>query len=225
MRKKEMSVKTLNELHQKLDEQIELQKKNWKSFVYAQSKGYYQGFDKIGIDGWMPTEKRFESYKIKKYLTKETSVLDIGSNCGFFSIFTSDYVKKIDGVEINPYLIKISDITKEFLNNNNSFFYNSSFEDFKSKEKYDVIFSFGNDSTIDQNTKFNFHEYIEKILSSLKDDGLLIFVAQAADMMPDTKFLSKFNFLEKNFKIIENRLVKSEYPVNVPERFLLILRK
>ena len=220
-----MSVKTLNELHQKLDEQIELQKKNWKSFVYAQSKGYYQGFDKIGIDGWMPTEKRFESYKIKKYLTKETSVLDIGSNCGFFSIFTSDYVKKIDGVEINPYLIKISDITKEFLNNNNSFFYNSSFEDFKSKEKYDVIFSFGNDSTIDQNTKFNFHEYIEKILSSLKDDGLLIFVAQAADMMPDTKFLSKFNFLEKNFKIIENRLVKSEYPVNVPERFLLILRK
>jgi len=220
-----MSVKTLNELHQKLDEQIELQKKNWKSFVYAQSKGYYQGFDKIGIDGWMPTEKRFESYKIKKYLTKDMSVLDIGSNCGFFSIFTSDYVKKIDGVEINPYLIKISDITKEFLNNNNSFFYNSSFEDFKSKEKYDVIFSFGNDSTIDQNTKFNFHEYIEKILSSLKDDGLLIFVAQAADMMPDTKFLSKLNFLEKNFKIIENRLVKSEYPVNVPERFLLILRK
>ena len=61
-----MSVKTLNELHQKLDEQIELQKKNWKSFIYAQSKGYYQGFDKIGIDGWLPTEKRFESYKIKK---------------------------------------------------------------------------------------------------------------------------------------------------------------
>ena len=37
------------------------------------------------------------------------SVLDIGSNCGFFSIFASDYVKKIDGVEINPYLIKISE--------------------------------------------------------------------------------------------------------------------
>jgi hypothetical protein len=58
----------------------------------------------------------------------------------------------------------------------------------------------------------------------LNDDGLLIFVAQAADMMPDTKFLPKLNFLEKNFDIIENRLVKSEYPINVPERFLLILK-
>ena len=220
-----MSAKTLSKLHEKLDEQIELQKKNWKSFIYAQSKGYYQGFDKIGINGGLPTEKRFESYKIKKYLTKEISVLDIGSNCGFFSIFTSDHVKKIDGVEINPYLINISNLTKEFVNNNNSFFYNSSFEDFKIIEKYDVIFSFGNDSTIDQNTKFNFHEYIEKILSSLKEGGLLIFVAQAADMMPNTKFLPKLKFLEKNFEIIENRLVKSEYPVNVPERFLLILKK
>ena len=220
-----MSIKTLSELHEKLEEQLELQKKNWKSFIYAQSKGYYQGFEKIKVDGWLPTEKRFESYEIKKYLTKEMSVLDIGSNCGFFSIFASDYVKKIDGVEINPYLIKISELTKEFLNNNNSFFHNSSFEDFKIIEKYDIIFSFGNDSTIDQNTKFNFHEYIEKILSNLKDNGLLIFVAQAADMMPDTKFLPKLKFLEKNFKIIENKLVKSEYPVNVPERFLLILKK
>ena len=220
-----MSIKTLSELHEKLEEQLELQEKNWKSFIYAQSKGYYQGFEKIKVDGWLPTEKRFESYEIKKYLTKEMSVLDIGSNCGFFSIFASDYVKKIDGVEINPYLIKISELTKEFLNNNNSFFHNSSFEDFKIIEKYDIIFSFGNDSTIDQNTKFNFHEYIEKILSNLKDNGLLIFVAQAADMMPDTKFLPKLNFLEKKFKIIENRFVESEYPVNVPKRFLLILKK
>lgn len=220
-----MSTKTLSELHQKLNEQLELQKKNWKSFIYAQSKGYYQGFEKIEVNGWLPTEKRFESYEIKKYLTKEMSVLDIGSNCGFFSIFTSDYVKKIDGVEINPYLIRISELTKEFLNNNNSFFYNSSFENFKIIEKYDVILSFGNDSTIDQNTKFNFNEYIEKILLNLKDNGLLIFVAQAADMMPDTKFLPKLNFLEKKFKIIENRLVDSEYPVNVPKRFLLILKK
>jgi len=220
-----MSAKTLSELHEKLDEQIELQKKNWKSFIYAQSKGYYQGFEKIGIDGWLPTEKRFESYKIKKYLTKEMAVLDIGSNCGFFSIFTSDHIKKIDGVEINPYLINISNLTKGFLNNNNSFFHNSSFEDFQITEKYDMIFSFGNDSTIDQNTKFNFHQYIEKIITSLKKGGLLIFVAQAADMMPDTKFLPKLKFLEKKFEIIENRLVKSEYPVNVPERFLLILKK
>jgi len=220
-----MSVKTLDELDLKFKEQLELQNEHWKSFIYAKSKGFYQGFKKIEIDGCRPTETRFKSYQIKKYFTKNMSVLDIGSNCGFFSIYASDYVKDIDGVEINPYLVSISNLTKEFLGNTNSFFYNQSFEDFKIEKKYDVIFSFGNDSTIDKNTKFNFHEYVQKILSLLKDNGLLIFECQAADMVPKTKFLPKLNYLEKHFKILENKLVKSEYPVNVPERFFLILKK
>ena len=220
-----MSAKTLDELHQKLDEQLELQQKNWKSFIYAQSKGYYQGYEKIKIDGWLPTEKRFESYELEKYLSKEMSVLDIGSNCGFFSIHTSNYVKEIDGVEINPFLVSISNITKEFLGTNNCTFYNSSFEDFFVLKKYDVIFSFGNDSTIDKNTKFNFQEYIEKIISLLKDGGLLIFVSQAADMLPKSKFLPKLQYLEQNFKILKNTFVKSEYPVNIPERYFVVLSK
>ena len=51
-------------------------KKNWSSFVYAQTKGFYQGFDEIKLDGCRPTEKRFARYKIEKYLSKNQKIED-----------------------------------------------------------------------------------------------------------------------------------------------------
>ena len=41
------------------------QKSNWKSFVYAQQMGFYQGFEEISLPGCRPTEKRLERYDIK----------------------------------------------------------------------------------------------------------------------------------------------------------------
>ena len=49
----------IEELHTKLQHHLDEQAKNWKSFIYAQEKGFYQGFEEIEIDGWRPTEKRF----------------------------------------------------------------------------------------------------------------------------------------------------------------------
>lgn len=77
----------INELHKNLLKHIHDQSKNWKSFIYAQEKSFYQGFEQIGIIGCRPTEKRFDRYSVKKYLTDSKTVLDIGSNCGFFSIY------------------------------------------------------------------------------------------------------------------------------------------
>lgn len=215
----------LSELHKKLQSHLDAQRKNWKSFIYAQDKGFYQGFDEIQIDGWRPTEKRFINYDIENYLNKNKTVLDIGCNCGFFTLHSSKYVKHIDGVEINPYLVNIANDVKDFLKIQNTAFHNSSFETFTTDKKYDIVYSFANDSTIDANTTFNFSEYVNKILRLLENNGLLIFESQAADNMPPEKFTLKFNFLSSKFKILENRLVNSEYPVNVPQRIFLILQK
>ena len=215
----------LNFLHKKLFECIDAQEKNWDSFIYAQEKKFYQGFDEIGVDGCRSTGRRFNEYNILRYLSKEKNALDIGSNCGFFTLHASRFLKSIEGVEINPYLVRISNYTKEYLGIKNSEFYNLSFESFKSEKKYDVIFSFANDETIDGNTKFNFCEYIMKISSLLKNDGLLIFESQAIDAAIPKKFESKLKVLNKNFIIIEDRMVKSEYPIKVPERRFLIFRK
>ena len=213
------------ELHKKLREHLDMQSKEWKTFIYAQDKGFYQGFDEIKIEGCRPTEKRFKMYKIENYMSKDRLVLDIGSNCGFVSLFASRYFGHIDGVEINPYLVAIANDAKNYLKIKNAAFHCSSFEKFKIDKKFDVIFSFANDSTIDENTKFNFKEYIQKILFLLKSHGLLIFESQAEDMMEKNMFSPKLEILEKYFNVLEKRKVKSDYPYNVPERWFLVLKK
>jgi SAM-dependent methyltransferase len=213
------------ELHLKLQKHIEEQTKNWDSLIYAHKKGFYQGFEEIKIDGCRNTEKRFERYNIEKYLSKEKSVLDIGSNCGFVVLYLSKFVRKISGVEINPYLVEVANDVKEFLERTNSEFFCSKFENFDYGEKYDIICSFANDSTIDDNTDFNFRQYMNKILKLLNSNGLVFFESQALDAFVPGGFDEKREIIKEYFHILEEKKVHSEYPINVPERFFLVLKK
>ena len=131
----------------------------------------------------------------------------------------------MSGVEINPYLTAIANDTKDYLELDNMDFINSSFEEFNNNIQFDLIFSLANDSTIDDNTKFNFQEYMEKIKKLLINNGILIFESQAIDSMLEENFKEKLKFLENNFEVLENRKISSEYPANVPYRDFLVLRK
>ena len=215
----------LKELHLKLQKHLDLQTKNWDGFIYAKEKGYYQGFEKIQLSGCRNTEKRFEEYNINKYLEENKVVLDIGSNCGFVDLFLSKFVKTVIGVEINPFLINIANDVKEFLEISNVKFVCSKFEDFEHGENFDIICSFANDSTIDGNTSFNFKEYVKKIYNLLNQDGLVFFESQALDAFVPGAFNEKRQFLKDYFEILEEKKVRSEYPVNVPERIFLVLKK
>ena len=215
----------LKELHLKLQKHLDSQTKNWDSFIYAKQKGYYQGFEQIQLSGCRNTEKRFEEYNINKYLAKNKIVLDIGSNCGFVDLFLSKFVNRLIGVEINPFLINIANDVKEFLEISNVQFVCSKFEDFKHTENFDIICSFANDSTIDGNTSFDFREYVMKIYNLLNPDGLVLFESQALDAFVPGSFNEKRLFLKKYFEILEEKKVRSEYPVNVPERIFLVLKK
>jgi SAM-dependent methyltransferase len=214
----------LQKLHDKLNQHLEEQAKNWKSFIYAKQIGFYQGFDEIEIEGNRPTEKRFERYNIEKYLLKTKSGLDIGCNCGFLTIHISKYLNSMDGVELNPYLVNIANDTKSYLKNENVEFYTSSFEQFSTSKKFDIVFSMANDETIDGNTKFTFQEYIEKIISLLKPDGFLMFETVSPDTYEPKLFEPKLIILKNYFEILEDKMVKSEYPLNVPERRFLVLK-
>ena len=215
----------LDSLHSRLQGHLDKQEKEWEHFIFSKENGgFYQGLDEIKITGSRSSEKRFEEYEILEYLSKDKTVLDIGSNCGFFSIYVSKFVDRIFGVEINPYLVAISNDVKDYLNIKNANFVNSSFEEFQFDKKFDMIFSFANDSTIDGNTKFNFSEYIEKIKNLLKEDGLLIFESQAIDSVVTEQLDKKIDHLKKDFIILKRKKVSSEYPKNVPFRDFLILK-
>lgn len=215
----------LIELHEKLNQHIENQDKNWKSFIFSKNKKFYQSFLELNIEGERSTENRIKQYELESYLSEQKTALDIGCNSGFFTLMISKKLKSIDGVEINPFLINMGNEIKKFMNNDNCSFFTSSFEEFNTDKKYEIIFSLANDETIDGNTKFTFHEYIKKILELLSKKGILVFESQAADAYDKNKFEPKLEFLQKKFNILHDKIVTSEYPVNVPNRIFMILEK
>ena len=124
----------LEELHSKLKAHLKDQNEKWEHFIYSKQDGFYQGLDELNIKGTRSSEKRFKEYNLTKYLSKNKTALDIGSNCGFFSIFISKYVQHITGVEINPYLVAIANDTKQYLEIVNTTFNSSTLEDFKAND-------------------------------------------------------------------------------------------
>ena len=131
-------------------------------------------------------------------MTQEKTALDIGCNCGFLVLHLSKFLKHVEGVEINPFLINVGKDTKEFLNITNAEFFASRFEDFQPTTKYDIIFSLANDDTIDGNTEFKFNEYIQKIQELLNNKGHLMFETISPDTYDPKLFEPKRKILERD---------------------------
>ena len=220
----------MSQLKNEIAHQLELERKEWKSLVYGHDMNLpYQGYERIGLKGCRSTEKRFEEYNISKYLDNTKTVLDIGSNMGLVSIYLTDYVKKVIGIEINPYLVNIGNAVKNELQLSNVEFTKTRFEDYNTDERFDIILSLANDHTIDKNTQFTLFEYLKKIISLLKKDGLLFFESQATDVqnkfIKAVKFGPKVKVIEDRFIILERKKVKSDYPTNIPHREFLVCKK
>lgn len=105
-------------LHKRLNELRREQVEEWGNLVYCDGY-FYQGFEKIGISGIKPTEQRIKNYEISKLFNKNKTVLDIGSNSGFIVCYLAEFFREVDGIELNPFLVKMSEATKDFLNLNN----------------------------------------------------------------------------------------------------------
>jgi spermidine synthase len=130
----------------------------------------------------------------------------------------------VNGVEINPFLVNVGNDTKDYLEIGNVDFYATRFEDFIPEKKYDIIFSLANDDTIDGNTEFTFDEYVGKIQRLLNKGGHLMWETISPDTYDPELFKPKRTVLEKRFTLLDERMVKSEYPVNVPERRFLVFQ-
>lgn len=213
----------LKKLHQQLDIARKEQISNWNSFVYC--KGYYyQGYSRIGINGIKPTEKRMKNYNVFSYFNKNSNVLDIGSNSGFMSCYLGDYFKRVVGIELNPYLIQMSNYTKEYLNFKNVEFIEGSFIDFSFNEKFDAVFSLSNHFTIDGNLNIGFDSYISKIYQIMNNQGIMFF--ESHDINGDDSDLDlKFKIASKYFELIEYKMVKSFYPADIDKLFAVFRKR
>jgi 2-polyprenyl-3-methyl-5-hydroxy-6-metoxy-1,4-benzoquinol methylase len=153
----------ISELHKRLDE---LTVKKGPSF----GKGkFYQSYEPLGIIGQRSTEDRFDQYKIKNILKPDFKVLDIGCNCGFFSLYVARYVKLVHGIEPNKALIEAGEIVSDYLKVDKCKFIRKGFSGFKSEQRYDLILSLAAHKWV----KMSLEIYIDKIISHLEPNGYL----------------------------------------------------
>jgi protein-L-isoaspartate O-methyltransferase len=173
------------------------------TIFYSQNQKFgrgklYQSFEKLQIEGQRPTEFRFRAYGLDKLLKKEHEVLDIGCNCGFLSLYVSQQVKNVIGIEYEQSLIDIANFTKEYLGYTNCEFYCADFNQYSTAKKFDVIFAFAVHHWINMPIL----DYSMKLASLLKNNGFVIIESQNIQTI-DKDFNEKLNeFCGNRFKKI-----------------------
>ena len=198
---------------------------------------FYQTFKKLKINGARDTEARFKEYGLDKLLSKKHDVLDVGSNPGFFSLYSSEYVNSLDCIEPDKSNVKVSNYTKKFLGITNCTFYETNFEEFKTKKKYDFIFSF----SVHRYIKLPFEEYLEAIYNLLKKDGHLLLESHTIERYDSSRFTNSIStlyseediyFTKTVTDLVEKRLFKIinqgftyDYGVNIENKRMFYLLK
>lgn len=101
---------------------------------------------------------------------KEISVLDAGCGRGEYASAMAKYFKKVVGVE--PQKNAYDYATKNYSKQKNLKFYNSTVEDFKTTEKFDLVISL----TVFEHVAKR-KQFFDRIFSSLEKDGVLYLTA------------------------------------------------
>ena len=172
---------------------------------------FYQSLPLLGIIGDRKTDIRIREYGLERYLRKDTDVLDIGSNSGFFDLEISEKVNSVTGVE---YIKSLSDVGKtvaEHMNIDNVKFicddYNKWQDD--NKKRYDLIFSFAVHIWIDVSPE----RYALQLYDMLKDKGHIILESQT--MESDSLFEEYAENMEKaGLSMIHTGVLKDDGVTN-----------
>lgn len=200
-------------IQRKLRKHLADQNSNWSREKIYVSGYFYQGLEELGIMGVKPTGFRFKQYQVDDIICG-ASVLDIGSNCGFVSCWCAKTAKSVTGIELNPYLNRVARDTAEYLKQGNVRIIDGDFAQMDIDEKYDVVLSFSNHHTIDNNLYMEFDAYIRRVLGLLKPGGYLLFESHnvfaegrggAGD---DGDMDIKMEIMNKYFTIERYRMVK-----------------
>lgn len=182
---------------------------------------FYQSYSEIGLAGTRNIQERINIYHVKKYLKITDKVLDIGCNCGFFDLQLSEYVENIKGIDVEPLFIEIANKTKEYVGISNVQFDVMDFKEEVKNEalKYDAIFSLAVHTNVFQ-TGVVEQQFVEDIMSKLKDGGILFF--ESHNLFKDRERFDRICgiFLNAGMKIMERENYFSDF-----DRDIVVMKK
>lgn len=167
----------------------------WNKEIFWDNE-FYQSYPPLDFKWERDTLLRFKNYNIEKYINKDTIILDIWWNVGFFSLYISKYVKYIDVIEYNKNLVDIGNILKNYEKIDNISIIQKDFNEYTPTKKYDIIFSFAVHKWI----WIPFKEYIKKLISFLNKNWYIFLESQNLDI--DSDFEKNIKQIEDMFQII-----------------------
>lgn len=150
-----------------------------KSGIEYGGEQFYQSFGKMGIRGSRPSLERIIRYNIPRFLSENSTVLDIGCNTGFLDLQSAPYCKKITGVDIVSGVVEVASKAARFMNIKNAEFVCKNVFAEGIRGKYDAIFLFAVHGAIENDDDFL------KITESINDGGYLFF--ESHDISEDTE--------------------------------------
>ena len=178
---------------------------------------FYQSYEPLQIKGMRKTEARFNTYGLEYLLNKEQTILDIGCNCGFFSIYVAKHVKEVDAFDSNSSLIKIAKLLEAFVDSGNTNFTINNFIDFETKKKYNVVFALA----IHKWLPLCSLGFCKKIQSFVKPNGIILLESHRLNKnnikYKDTKYndiCRKFeNLIRIKSGIIKDTKIEREFSI------------
>ena len=178
---------------------------------------FYQSLDGI-VDGQRPTGERIIQYRLLDFIKKDHNILDLGSNCGFFSLSLSSFANKIRGIEISPELVNIANIAKSYLKASNCQFEVTSFNNFKTDDTYDFVFCLAVHGWV----KTSFEEFIERVNSLVSPDGYVLFESHNLEN-EDKDIDNKEKIFSKYYNILHSGFIKDDGKIN--RKFFILKKK
>lgn len=209
--------------------QLLLQHTQWP---HSYCQGYaYQGWERIGVGGIKPTEQRLAMYDIDSLLGAGQRILDIGANCGFLALELAQRGHRVDGIELNPWLVGIANEVRDALDLRGARFLVEDFRTFRPAEPYDAVFSLANHATIDGRSGLDFEHFAAKLSELVKPGGLLFFESHnvfgpgTGGPGDDGDLDRKFAVAGRYFEILRHRMTPAFVPFHDVDKLFVVLRR
>jgi SAM-dependent methyltransferase len=200
-------VMELPELHRKVRQELAMQRREYDSYSYFH--GYpYQALAILDVFGERGTEERFDAYDLANMVRGEDRLLDIGCNCGFMALYTAFRTGcHADGIDINPYMIRIGQHCTEFLRLQDRVkLVAQPFQDYKPEQAYTVVLSFATHWTDDRNYRVRLQDHLSRIHGMMANGGLLVFESHSADV-GNAEFYAALEEMRTHFSWEGHRLM------------------
>ena len=159
----------------------------------------YQSYKKIGIEGRRDTEERLKAYELPRFLDHETTVLDIGCNCGFLDMQIADCVKRIKGIDVEKSVIDVAKHVSEYLNIHNVIFENKNLFEQDNEDIYDVVFAFAIHKPVIETYGISEKRFAELLLKHINKGGYLFMESHGyREFNEDQTFFDIIEILKAN---------------------------